>query len=100
MASAIVSPRRALFSAANVSVRVEDWSPPAVVPHHGPLWNPGWHRGYEEAWSSYTDNVGIMATSGPVNITVLANSGLPYGLTNRLPVSAFLNMPPVSSGEM
>jgi hypothetical protein len=53
---------RALFSAANVTVRVEDWWQPAVTPHHGDLWNGGWHRGHEQAWSSYTDNVGIMIT--------------------------------------
>jgi hypothetical protein len=52
----------ALFSAANVSVRVDDWTVPAVVPHHGAAWGGGWHRGYEEAWTSYTDNVGIMLT--------------------------------------
>ena len=53
---------RALFSAANVSVRVDDWTLPAVTPHSGVLWRTGWHRGHEEAWTSYTDNVGIMVT--------------------------------------
>ena len=53
---------RALFSAANVSVRVDDWTEPAVAPHSGALWRTGWHRGHEEAWTSYTDNVGIMVT--------------------------------------
>jgi hypothetical protein len=61
-ASGFSPANRALFSAANVTVRVQDWSPPAITPHHGSLWDPGWHRGYEEAWSSYTDNVGIMIT--------------------------------------
>jgi hypothetical protein len=58
---------RALFSAADVSVRVEDWSQPSVTPHSGPLWRAGWHRGYEEAWSSYTDNVGVMITRMTLN---------------------------------
>jgi len=53
---------RALFSAANVVVRVADWTQPSVRPHSGALWRAGWHRGYEEAWSAYTDNVGVMVT--------------------------------------
>lgn len=61
-ASGFSPANRALFSAANVSVRVADYSAPAITSHHGALWSPGWHRGYEEAWSSYTDNVGIMVT--------------------------------------
>jgi hypothetical protein len=61
-ASGFTPGNRALFSAANVSVRVDDWTLPSVVPHHGAIWNGGWHRGYEEAWSVYTDNVGIMIT--------------------------------------
>jgi hypothetical protein len=61
-ASGFTPGNRALFSAANISVRVEDWSQPTVKPHSGALWQGGWHRGREEAWSSYTDNVGIMIT--------------------------------------
>jgi hypothetical protein len=53
---------RALFSAANVTVRVEDGTIPGVAPHHGAVWGTGWHSGSEEAWASFTDNVGIMAT--------------------------------------
>ncbi len=53
---------RALFSAANVSVRVDDWTTPALTPHSGALWRTGWHRGHEEAATVYTDNVGIMVT--------------------------------------
>jgi hypothetical protein len=53
---------RALFSAANVSVRVDDWTTPALAPHSGALWRTGWHRGHEEAATVYTDNVGIMVT--------------------------------------
>jgi hypothetical protein len=52
----------ALFSAANILVRVRDVSAPALSPHHGALWGDGWHRGPEEMWTSYTDNVGIMAS--------------------------------------
>jgi hypothetical protein len=61
-ASGFTPANRALFSAANVVVRVQDWSVPIIGPHHGALWNSGWHRGYEEAWSGYADNVGIMIT--------------------------------------
>ncbi|HZO59429.1 MAG TPA: hypothetical protein VFB51_07050 [Solirubrobacterales bacterium] len=51
---------RGLFSAANVAVRVRDATPPSVAPHHGALWQDGWHRGREEAWTAYTDSSGIM----------------------------------------
>jgi hypothetical protein len=61
-ASGFTPGNRALFSAANVVVRVEDRSQPAVQPHSGGLWRAGWHRGYEEAWSAYTDNTGVMVT--------------------------------------
>jgi hypothetical protein len=61
-ASGFSPANRALFSAANVTVRVLDSSVPVIAPHHGALWSSGWHRGYEEAWSSYMDNVGIMIT--------------------------------------
>jgi hypothetical protein len=53
---------RALFSAANVVVRVQDYEKPWIGPHHGALWNDGWHRGYEEAWERLVDNVGVMIT--------------------------------------
>jgi hypothetical protein len=61
-ASGFTPGNRALFSAANVAVRVEDWTQPSITPHSGSLWGAGWHRGYEDAWSAYTDNVGIMIT--------------------------------------
>jgi hypothetical protein len=51
---------RALFSAANVTVRVQDFSAPSIVPVSGALWSSGWQRGNEQAWETLTDNVGIM----------------------------------------
>ena len=53
---------RALFSAANVVVRVQDSTRPWIGPHHGAVWNDGWHRGREEAWARFVDNVGILST--------------------------------------
>jgi uncharacterized repeat protein (TIGR03806 family) len=47
-----------------------------------------------------TDSSGMMATSGPVSVAVQGASGRPYGLTNRLPISPFLNMPRSASGSM
>jgi hypothetical protein len=53
---------RALFSAANVSVRVQDSTLPWIGPDHGALWSGGWHRGNEEAWATFADNIGVMVT--------------------------------------
>ncbi len=40
-----------------------------------------------------TDGSGLSGTSAPVQITVTAGSGQPYGLTNRVKVVPFLKMP-------
>ena len=61
-ASSFSPPNQALFSAANVTVRVFDSSVPSIEPRHGSLWSTGWHRGVEDAWSTYRDNVGVMIT--------------------------------------
>ena len=47
-----------------------------------------------------TDGSGLSSTSTPVNITVNAGSGTPYGLTTNAPVSAFLNMPATYDGAL
>jgi hypothetical protein len=52
---------RALFSAANVVVRIQDGTLPSIAPHHGAVWSDGWHHGREEAWASLSDNAGIMS---------------------------------------
>jgi hypothetical protein len=41
-----------------------------------------------------TDGSGLVCTSAPVSVTVTAGSGMPYGLTNRADVPAFLNLTP------
>jgi hypothetical protein len=47
-----------------------------------------------------TDGSGLMTTSPAVNITANAGSRLPYGLSSRVPVTAFLNMPPTANGAL
>ncbi len=69
-ASSFSPANRGLFSAANVMVRVRDVHPPSLTPAHGALWTRGWHRGREEAWTSYTDGSGIMLSRLYVDGTV------------------------------
>jgi uncharacterized repeat protein (TIGR03806 family) len=47
-----------------------------------------------------SDVSGLSGTSAPVNITVIAGSGQPYGLTNRGTASAFFNMPTTYNGPL
>jgi uncharacterized repeat protein (TIGR03806 family) len=46
------------------------------------------------------DGSGLSSTSAVVNISVGAGSGQPYGLTSRLPMNAFLNLPTTAAGSM
>jgi autotransporter-associated beta strand protein len=47
-----------------------------------------------------TDGSGLSSTSAPVNITVVAGSGLAYGLTSNATVTPFLNMPTTYNGAL
>ena len=47
-----------------------------------------------------TDGSGVSSTSAPVTITVVAGSGLAYGLTSNATVNPFLNLPTNISGTL
>jgi len=47
-----------------------------------------------------TDGSGLSSTSAPVNITVAAGSGQPYGMTAREKVAPFLNLPTTYSDSI
>jgi hypothetical protein len=51
---------RALFSAANVTVRVQDSTTPSVSLSGGSLFSGEWLRGTHSGYSAESDNVGIM----------------------------------------
>ena len=54
----------------------------------------GLHTGAYSVTAVARDGSGLASTSAPVTITVSPGSGLPYGLTERAIVPAFLNLPP------
>jgi hypothetical protein len=56
-------------SLSDVVVTVADSSPPSVAPRAGAAWGEGWHRGVEEAWAAFSDNVGIREVRGEVDGT-------------------------------
>jgi hypothetical protein len=62
---------RALFSAANVRVRIHDSAPPSVTPSWGSLFGGGWLRGIQEGWSLEYDNVGVMVNRASIGGRVL-----------------------------
>ena len=62
------------------------------------LTSTGLAQGNYQLTAVALDTTGLAGTSAPVTITVSAATGQGYGLTTRLPVAPFLNMPPTING--
>ena len=61
-ASGFTPGNRALFSAANVTVRVFDSTTPSIAPHRERSGGPAGTVAMRTPWTVYTDNVGMMIT--------------------------------------
>jgi hypothetical protein len=59
------------------------------------LTTTGLNKGSYTLTAIATDGSGLSSTSAPVNISVTAGSGLPYGLNLREKVTALLNLPSI-----
>ena len=72
---------RALFSAANVSVRVQDFSTPAIQPFAGALWRGGWHRGTRTpgSYSPTTSGLRHCACASTAASRMLRTTAIPSG---------------------
>ena len=64
------------------------------------LTTTGLNAGNHTLTAVATDGSGLSSTSAPVNFTVTAGSGRPYGLATREKVPAFLNLPATADGAM
>src|SRR5262249_1795733 len=65
-----------------------------------PLRPGGWAAEIFSFPAVATDGSVLSSTSAAVNITVNADSGQPYGLTNNTPTPAFFNMPTPFAGQI
>jgi uncharacterized repeat protein (TIGR03806 family) len=61
---------------------------------------PGLAAGSYSLTAVAVDGAGYGTTSAPVNITISAGTGQPYGIANRAQVSPFLNMPATIAGSL